>query len=71
MDKSQERYRDQLLLHLIRDGKDHDLVRACRLEQRACIAGFLEYLLETYSAERDGCTSADDLLKAHEMWSVG
>jgi hypothetical protein len=29
MDKPQERYLDQLLFHLIRDGKDHDLVRAC------------------------------------------
>jgi hypothetical protein len=29
MAKPQERYLDQLLFHLIRDGKDHDLVRAC------------------------------------------
>src|SRR5947209_3270677 len=40
IDKLQERYLDQLLFHLMRDGKDNDLVRACSLEQRTFIAGF-------------------------------
>jgi hypothetical protein len=71
MDKPQERYLDQFLFHLIRDGKDHDLVRACSPEQRAFIAGFLEYLIDQYAAEIDECTYADDMLKVHEMWSVG
>ena len=46
MDKPQERYFGQLLFHLMRDGKDHDLVRACSPEQCACIAGFLESLID-------------------------
>jgi hypothetical protein len=71
MDKPQERYLDQLLFHLTRDGKDHALVRACSLEQRACIAGFLAHLMETYSAELDKCAYSDDLWKAYEIWSVG
>jgi hypothetical protein len=29
--KPQERYLDQMLFYLMRDGKDHDLVRACSL----------------------------------------
>jgi Family of unknown function (DUF6714) len=51
MDKPQERYLDQLLFHLIRDGKDHELVRACSPEQRVFVAEFLAYLIEQYSAE--------------------
>ena len=70
MDKPQERYVEQLLFHLMRDGKDNDVVRACSPEQRAYIAEFLERVMETYSAELDGCTYADDLWKAYEMWSV-
>jgi hypothetical protein len=71
MAKPQERYLDQFLFHLIRDGKDHDLVRACSSEQRAFIAGFLEYLIDKYAAAIDECTYADDMLKAHEIWRVG
>ena len=69
MEKPQERYLDQLLFHLMRDGKDHALVRACSPAQRACIAGFLEHLMETYSAALDGGMYADDLLQAYEIWS--
>jgi hypothetical protein len=71
MEKLQERYLDQLLFHLIRDGKDNNVVKACSLEQRAFIGGFLEHVMETYSAELDECTYADDLLKAYDIWSVG
>jgi hypothetical protein len=71
MAKPQERYLDQLLFHLIRDGKDHNLVRVCSPEQRAFIAGFLEYLINQYAAEIDECTYTDDILKACEIWSVG
>jgi hypothetical protein len=70
VDKPQERYVDQLLFHLMRDGKDNDVVRACSPDQRTFIAELLEHLMETYSAELDGCTYSDDLWKAYEMWSV-
>ena len=60
----------QFLLHRMRDGKDHDLVRACSREQRAFITGFLEHVMGTYRAALDRCTYADDMLKALEMWSV-
>jgi hypothetical protein len=67
----QDRYRDQLLFHLMRDGKDHALVRACSSEQRAFLAGFLEYLLDQSVAVIDECTFlSDDMLKAYELWSV-
>ena len=71
MAKPHERYLDQFLFHLIRDGRDHDLVRACSPEQRAFIAGFLEYLIDQYGAEIDECTYADDILKAYDIWRVG
>jgi len=71
MAKPHERYLDQLLFHLMRDGKDHDLVRACSREQRAFVAEFLAYLIDQYGAEIDECTYSDDLLKAYEIWSVG
>jgi len=70
MEKPQERYLDQFLFHLMRDGKDNDVVRACSPEQRAFVAEFLEYLMERYSAELDGYTYSDAILKAYEIWSV-
>src|SRR5262245_61491642 len=54
------------LFHLMRDGKDHDLVRACSLEQRVFVAEFLAYLIDQYSAELDECTYSDDMLKAYD-----
>jgi hypothetical protein len=71
MAKPHERYLDQLLFHLMRDGKDHDLVRACSREQRAFVAEFLAYLIDQYGAEIDECTYSDDILKAYEIWSIG
>ena len=63
---------EQLLLHLIRDGHDHDVVRACRPEQRAFIAGFLAHLMEQYRVEIDkGIFRADAMLKAYAIWSAG
>lgn len=71
MDTPQERYLDQLLFHLMRDGKGNDLVRACSPEQRAFIASFLAYLMEQYSVEIDeGIFRADDMLKAYDIWST-
>jgi hypothetical protein len=69
MDTPQEQYLDQLLFHLIRDGKDNDLVRACSQEQRAYVVEFLAHLMEQYSVQIDECTYADDLLKAYDIWS--
>jgi hypothetical protein len=71
MDKPQERYLDQFLFHLMRDGKDHDLVRACSVEQRVFVAEFLAYLIDQYSAELDECTYSDDMLKAYDIWNIG
>ena len=72
MTTPQERYLDQLLFHLIRDGHDNDVVRACSPEQRAFIASFLAYLMEQYSVELDeGIFLSEDILKAYEIWSAG
>jgi hypothetical protein len=68
MEKPQKRYLDQLLFHLIYDGQDNRIVRACHPEQRAFIADFLAHLMEQYSAEIDECLYADDMLKADDIW---
>jgi hypothetical protein len=70
MGTPQERSGDPWLFHRIRDGKDHDFVRACRREQRACIAGFLEHGMETSSAELAMGLYSHDRAQAYEMWSV-
>jgi hypothetical protein len=70
MDKPQERYLDQLLFHLMYDGQANRIVRACSPAQRIFVAEFLAYLIEQYSAELDGCTYADDILKAYDIWRV-
>jgi hypothetical protein len=61
---------EQLLFHLMYDGKEYRIVRACNPEQRAFIAQFLEYLIEMYSATLDECGCGDDMLKAYEIWSL-
>ncbi len=70
IDNPQEMYLEQLLFHLIQDGRDNRLVRACSTGQRKFIADFLEYLIEYHAAKIEaGVTYADDILKAHEIWS--
>lgn len=62
-------YLDQLLFHLVYDGMDNRLVSACSKEQREFVADFLEYLVENYSLQiKAGVFSADEILRAHEIW---
>ena len=64
-----ETYLDQMLFHLIHDGPGNRLVSACSREQREFVADFLEYLIDNYCAQIEaGAFSADDILKAHEIW---
>ena len=71
MDKPRATYLDQLLFHLIQDGIGNRLVSACNWEQREFIADFLEYLVEKHSSQIEaGVFTADDVLKAHEIWSA-
>ena len=69
--KPRERYLDQMLFHLMRDGRDNDVVRACSAEQRAFIVGFLEHVMDQYGTAMNKCTFlSDDILNAYEIWSV-
>jgi hypothetical protein len=69
MDNPQGTYLDQMLFHLNQDGIGNRLVSACNKEQRDFVAAFLEYLVERQSAQIEaGVFTADDLLKAHEVW---
>jgi hypothetical protein len=66
-----ETYLDQMLFHLIQDGKDNRLVSACNVEQRRFIADFLEHLIDNHTPQIEaGVFCSDDILKAHEIWSV-
>jgi len=67
----QESYLDQMLFHLIQDGKENRLVSACNVEQRKFIAAFLEYLIENHAPKIEaGVFLSDDILKAHEIWKA-
>jgi hypothetical protein len=71
MDNPREMYLDQMLFHLIRDGMANTLVSACNMEQRKFIADFLEYVVENFVPQIEaGIFSTDDILRAHEIWSV-
>lgn len=71
IDKPEESYLDQLLFHLIYDGKDNRLVSVCSVEQRKFVSDFLEYLIDNHAAQiQAGVFLSDDILKAHEIWSV-
>jgi hypothetical protein len=64
-------YLDQLLFHLIQDGKNNRLVTTCNTEQRNFIADFLEYLIINYAQQIGEATFlSDDILRAHEIWRV-
>lgn len=68
--KPQESYLDQMLFHLIKDGPRNSLVSACNKEQRKFIAQFLEYLITEHSEQiTSEVFAADDILRAHEIWS--
>jgi hypothetical protein len=70
IDNPQTTYLDQMLFHLIKDGKGNRLVEACNDEQRKFVAQFLEYLVEYYSNEIEAALCySDDVLKAHDIWS--
>jgi hypothetical protein len=70
IDNAGEVYLDQMLFHLIKDGAGNSLVSACSERQRQFIADFLEYLIDTYGSQIEaGAFSADDILRAHEIWS--
>lgn len=62
-------YLDQFLFHLMWDGKDNLYYLGCTPEQRAFIAEFLAYMLETYSDRIEECYCGDQLLQAYEIWS--
>jgi hypothetical protein len=69
VDSPNESYLDQMLFHLIQDGADNRLVNACNQQQREFVAGFLEYLVDSYSSHIEaGVFSSDDILRAHEIW---
>ena len=71
MDNPRETYLDQMLFHLVQDGPGNRLVSACNKEQREFVADFLEYLVENYCSRIEaGVFSADDILRAHEVWRV-
>ena len=71
IDSPDEMYIDQFLFHLIRDGSGNELVAVCNADQRRMVSGFLEYLIGHYGPQIDARVfSADQILKAHEIWHV-
>jgi hypothetical protein len=72
IDNPGESYLDQMLFHLIKDGPGNSLVSACNEEQRRFIAEFLEYLISEHAEQIAAeAFAADDILRAHEIWSPG
>lgn len=64
-------YLAQLLFHLIGDGPDNRLVRACNPAQRQFIADFLAALIEHHSPEIEATLAyADDILIAYAIWQA-
>ena len=71
IDNPQQSYLEQMLFHLIYDGKNNRLVNACNDEQRKFITDFLEYLIDNHAGQiKAGGFLSDDILKAHEIWKV-
>ena len=70
IDDPQKSYLDQFLFHLIKDGPGNAIVSACNREQRQFIAQLLEYLIENHMSQTNAeHFFADDILRAHEIWS--
>lgn len=64
-----EVYLDQLLFHLISDGKENNWVASCSPEQRAFVTDFLSYLLENHAPAVEEAMCADQLLEAYDIWT--
>jgi hypothetical protein len=72
IDNPRHNYLEQMLFHLIRDGAGNMLVEACTSDQRAFVARFLEHLVESHAQQiQAGVYTADDVLRAHDIWSEG
>src|SRR5262245_53997305 len=70
IEKPIESYLDQFVFHLIKDGPGNNVVSACTEEQRQFVADFSEYLITNHAVHiDDGTFLADDLLRAHEIWT--
>ena len=71
IDNPRESYLDQMLFHLIQDGENNRLVKACSKEQRNFVSAFLEYLVENHCSQIEtGGFSSEDILRAHEIWAI-
>lgn len=70
IDNPREFYLDQMLFHLIKDGPGNSLVSACDERQRKFIADFLAFLIENHSASIDAGMVAEEIVRAHEIWSA-
>lgn len=60
----------QLLHHLESGGPNSALITYCSTNQRAAIAAFLEYVIETRTASIERFDVTDRLLRAHHYWTT-
>jgi hypothetical protein len=63
-------YGDQLVFHLSSGGAQNAFLAYCSPAQRQAVAGLLAHFVETRAAEAEDCFGADDLLRAHDLWSA-
>jgi hypothetical protein len=63
-------YFDQLLFHLELDGENNALVTSCSGLQRAFIAKFIAYMIETHAAKIEYNCSGDQVLRVYEIWAL-
>ena len=62
-------YGEQLLFHLYSGGAENDFLKYCSSEQRAAVVALLGHWVATRSQQLISESSADELLRAHELWS--
>ena len=62
-------YFDQFLFHLEVDGENNSYFTACSTEQRAFLAKFVAYMIETHSDKLEAFFCADQALRAYQIWS--
>jgi len=63
-------YGDQLLFHLFSGAEHNGFFQYCDSAQRKAIALLLTHFIETRFGLQEFATDEDDLLRAHELWSV-
>jgi len=61
-------YFAQFLFHLEYDGENNKLLQSCSKNQRAFIASFVKYMIESFPVEIEKNICTDEVFRVYHLW---